>query len=704
MKRWRLALVIVCFVAYAAAFGTTAATQTPTTSQKSMLRPSSVRTAAAAAGLKALSTVPVPVVDNLNNFLKSSNPARTAAVRLGKAFFWDTQAGTDGQACGSCHFHAGADSRTRNQLSPGLKNVNPGLRNIFNPTASGTIGPSGYCGSGVGTCSGGPDYDVIAADFPFHQVEFPEENNFNNRGNVLFDTDDVLSSQGVFNGIFGSIDGSFQELGTAVADSTFNTFTTPGGPYIAENVRRVEPRNTPTMINAVFTHSNFWDGRAHNQFNGVTVLGPLDTNATVWINNGVPGAAPATQRVLIPNSSLASQAVGPPQNTFEMSFADRPFPLIGRKLLGLRPLGTQLVDPTDSVLGSLSRAPDSGLNTTYAELIKAAFQDKYWNGGNVVVPGVGTVSQMEANFTLFWGLAIQMYESTLISDRSPFDRFMVGDNTALEDEQLLGLLVFLNRGPGNNPIEVDRAIGEAGVPIGIGNCVSCHSGPEFTAAALTSLGKNGKIELIEIEDAPQLVDGFLQSSEEQAIEDDGFSNIGVRPAFEDLGRGADGDFPFPLSFSRQALQGLTFLLPPGAELECTVDCPARVQVDGAFKIPSLRNVELTGPFFHNGGHATLEQVVEFYDRQSDFGDVNIENLDVEIALIDLDEADEDPLVEFLLSLTDPRVRHEQGPFDHPALTVPNGGTLAAPQQLLIPAVGAGGRPAKGLPPLKPFLQ
>src|SRR5437867_13261621 len=36
-----------------------------------------------------------------------------AAVRLGKALFWDMQAGSDGQACASCHFHAGADSRAK---------------------------------------------------------------------------------------------------------------------------------------------------------------------------------------------------------------------------------------------------------------------------------------------------------------------------------------------------------------------------------------------------------------------------------------------------------------------------------------------------------------------------------------------------------------------------------------------------------------
>jgi len=37
----------------------------------------------------------------------------------------------------------------------------------------------------------------------------------------------------------------------------------------------------------------------------------------------------------------------------------------------------------------------------------------------------------------------------------------------------------------------------------------------------------------------------------------------------------------------------------------------RVAVDGAFKTPGLRNVELTAPFFHNGGDRTLMDAVNF---------------------------------------------------------------------------------------------
>jgi len=665
------------------------------------ITPQAVRDAASASGLKSLGTVPTPMMGNPTTFLKTGSAARTAVIRLGKALFWDMQAGSDGQACASCHFHAGADNRARNQLSPGLRNVNPST--VFNLTATGNRGP---------------DYTLQAADFPFHQLAVPDENNFNNRV-VVFDTDDVTSSMGVFAANFTAIGAPLLDKGDTFLDTTFN-LDNPFAVTQDNNVRRVEPRNTPTVINAMFNHSNFWDGRAHNLFNGVSVIGPLDPTARIWVNSGSAGAVPVQQTVRIPNSSLASQAVGPPTSDLEMSFFSRPFPLIGHKLLALTPLGQQLVHPQDSVLGSLSNHRTTpgmtGLNTTYGALIKAAFQDMYWNGASVNLPQ-GTFTQMEANFTLFWGLAIQLYETTLVSDRAPFDLFMKGDDTALSQEQLQGLLVFLNRGPGRNPPAVNNAIAAAqtalGLTIGTGNCVACHSGSEFTAAAFSSLSKGGgNLELIEIEDTPVLVGGLLQLSTEQGLEDEGFSNIGVRPTNEDLGRGGmEGGFP--LSFVRQALDSnLNFLLPPGAELPCDPTltlsavgaCPTRVQVDGAFKIPGLRNVELTGPYFHNGGQATLSQVVEFYDRQSDFGDTNIASLDGEIALIDLDEPDEEPLVGFLLSLTDPRVRQEQAPFDHPQIFVPNGGTFAVEQpRIEVRAVGAGGRPAAGLPPLGTFL-
>jgi cytochrome c peroxidase len=37
--------------------------------------------------------------------------------------------------------------------------------------------------------------------------------------------------------------------------------------------------------------------------------------------------------------------------------------------------------------------------------------------------------------------------------------------------------------------------------------------------------------------------------------------------------------------------------------------------DGSFKIPSLRNIELTGPYMHDGRFKTLEEVVDHYNEK-----------------------------------------------------------------------------------------
>ena len=521
---------------------------------------------------------------------------------------------------------------------------------------------------------------------------------------VLFETDDVVSSQGVFKAEFEGLSGNFADLGEPLADDVFGV----GG----VNTRRVEPRNTPTMINAVFNFTNFWDGRAHNVFNGVSVIGPLDEGARIHV--ALQNGTLVERAVAIPNSSLASQSVGPPLSSEEMSFLDRTLPEVGRKLLGLRPLDLQLVHPQDSVLGSLARTRlqrgnvvgKPGLDTTYRALIQAAFRPALWAS----LEDVDGFTQMEANFSLFFGLAIQAYESTLVSDESAFDEFMEGDDEALEQEQLRGLLAFIRRPASSDPLFTPE--------IGIGNCVACHAGPEFTEASFTGLfAGEDEPELLEVEEMPELVLGELIVGDETAMLDVGFSNIGVRPTTEDLGRGAEVN-GFPLSFSRQALLGLSFApeLPECGGLDeelCPID--ERVAVDGTFKVPGLRNVELTGPYFHNGGEATLEGVVEFYDRRGNYSDDNIADLERNMARISLVEADEDPLVEFLESLTDERVRWEAGIFDHPQLFVPHGhpgdnvligcvnGLQACDDAFEVPPIGRFGRAAAGLEALEPFL-
>lgn len=690
--KWAVA-ILLAFAAWIAA------------GQEPYVEPAAVRLAARAAGLDALDTVPIPPVANRGQFLQPGPAARAAAIALGKALFWDTQVGSDGQACASCHFHAGADNRVRNQVSPGLLNVDRSRQTVFDPTRS---------------SAGGPDETLTGADFPFHALQDPLELDFGRRV-VLFDSDDVVSSQGAFSASFQGVGLSLipglpilfpappGDQGSAFVDPVFNLLQ-PNARDVADNTRRVEPRNTPSVINAVFNYANFWDGRAHNLFNGVDAIGPLDPGARIWVADPL-GLTVQRQQVRIPNSSLASQAVAPPTNTLEMAFFDRPFPLVGRKLFNAIPLGQQRVDPTDGVLGVHSRAAlgQNGLLVPYAQLVQLAFRPAYWNA-----PLFRTsegYSLMEANFSLFFGMSVQMYEETLVSDRTPFDRFMKGDDAALTQPQLQGLTAFVNRGrmpdgTSRNPPEVDAvlaAYARQGATLGAGNCVSCHAGPELTRASVSAVTGGGGLALVQKTGSPALAGGIVSPGGAPALSDRAFSNIGVRPNPEDLGRGGTQG-GYPLSFTRQALDPrLRFLLPAGTALPCRpgVDCPAKLQVDGAFKIPGLRNIELTGPFMHNGGIADRADVFRFYLRRSDFGDRNIGELDEEMAFIDLTAADA-VIGLYQTSLTDPRVRNEQAPFDHPEIAVPDGGTAGAPRWRRIPAVGAGGRPAKGLPPLTTF--
>jgi cytochrome c peroxidase len=86
---------------------------------------------------------------------------------------------------------------------------------------------------------------------------------------------------------------------------------------------------------------------------------------------------------------------------------------------------------------------------------------------------------------------------------------------------------------------------------------------------------------------------------------------------------------------------------------------------GAFRTPSLRNVELRGAHFHNGGMATIEDVVAFYDRGGDFG---APNKPPQIRPLGLTPQQQQALAAFLRRpLTDPRVAAETAPFDHPTL-------------------------------------
>jgi len=179
------------------------------------------------------------------------------------------------------------------------------------------------------------------ADFPLSRLATPGV-----RGALdpATDSDDVVSSQGV------------HHLGDGIDPQGFHVGNA--------NTRRVEPRNTPSVINAVFNHRQFWDGRAENVFNGVNHLGQRDPNAKVFRASNPNN--PLEVRVELVNSSLASQALAPIVSALEMSAPGRTVQDVGsdlartprkiyKRIHDLRPLAKQQVHPADSVLGPMSR-------------------------------------------------------------------------------------------------------------------------------------------------------------------------------------------------------------------------------------------------------------------------------------------------------------------------------------------------------------
>lgn len=124
--------------------------------------PAEVEIPATVASLN-LKGVPPPSPDDaaFNAIVKS----KPWLVVLGKALFWDAAVGSDGQACASCHFNAGADQRIINQLNPGLRPVPPddlfgGVQPASNKTLSGQVAK--------------PNITLKTGDFPFHKAAGPD--------------------------------------------------------------------------------------------------------------------------------------------------------------------------------------------------------------------------------------------------------------------------------------------------------------------------------------------------------------------------------------------------------------------------------------------------------------------------------------------------------------------------------------------------
>ena len=73
----------------------------------------------------------------------------------------------------------------------------------------------------------------------------------------------------------------------------------------------------------------------------------------------------------------------------------------------------------------------------------------------------------------------------------------------------------------------------------------------------------------------------------------------------------------------------------------------------SFKTPTLRNIELTAPYMHNGVFDTLEEVMEFYNNGGGKGlHIAPENQTLPFDQLDLSKKEIREIIAFMKTLTD----------------------------------------------------
>ncbi len=276
---------------------------------------------------------------------------------------------------------------------------------------------------------------------------------------------------------------------------------------------RVGQRNAPTILNALYNKTQFWDGRVN---------------------------------------TLEEQAANPIVNAFEM--------------------GHPNLDAAVAQIASV-------------EEYQQAFQRVFGRAPN----GLDLLR------------AIASYQRTQLSFDSPFDRFIAGDNNAIDASAKRGWELFNTQA----------------------RCNKCH--------ALT--------------DSQRDVTVFT---------DNDFHNIGIGIIRHNV-----------VALARQAEQLIKSGDTAGidrAAIQTDMSALGRFLITkkekdtASFKTPDIRNVLVTRPYFHDGSQATLWDVIDHYNK----GD-GLQNpyLDEDIQPLALTETDIDDLVAFMASLTS-AIYKEQG--------------------------------------------
>lgn len=196
-------------------------------------------------------------------------------------------------------------------------------------------------------------------------------------------------------------------------------------------------------------------------------------------------------------------------------------------------------------------------------------------------------------------LAIASFERTVIAGNSPFDRYFYGGEAdAMTEQQIRGFELFVNEG----------------------RCVSCHVIEQTQALFTDNRFHNIGVGINTIQkEVPELATTFLEAERTVSEVD---VEVLTDPKTSELGR-------FAINRDMDDI--------------------------GSFKTPTLRNIEVTAPYMHDGSVETLKDVMVHYNNGgvTDVGDPVNDFLSGGIRPLNLEEEQLDDLVAFMEALTSP---------------------------------------------------
>lgn len=214
--------------------------------------------------------------------------------------------------------------------------------------------------------------------------------------------------------------------------------------------------------------------------------------------------------------------------------------------------------------------------------------------------------------------------------------------------ELEGMKIFFNRNA-------------AGAKRGVGNCVACHTPPDFTDFrfhntgvaqeeydSIHGKGAFGKLKVPTLAERRNNFDAFLPPTHRHPKGTGPFMDIPTRAHSNrtDLGLWnifANPDYPHLQS-------NLRITLDPDGRLN---ESQLLEQTLATFKTPGLRGLAMSAPYMHNGSKDTVEDVLHFYikaSRQARAGELR--NPDPELFKVILDDDDIEPLAAFLRALNE----------------------------------------------------